>query len=221
MNFESQDDNLWWDHLANDSIIHLQGASTLRMLKLNNSLAKEPKSTQDAIKRATWILDANHNFNPKPKSDLQPIIRDNCKHLSANHQNKFLQPFIKYELIFDSTLSDWKKNRSPFKLMKRTTHHGQAFPVPEIHKIEAARQFGQSTHLFIPIELFFCWIVIFIAVLDRWQSTDQFWLFRFFITPIFHQLISSCTFHNWPRAVSCTWHFGYLTNANKSGPSNK
>jgi hypothetical protein len=34
-------------------INHLQGASTLGALKLNNSLAMEPKSTQDTTKHAT------------------------------------------------------------------------------------------------------------------------------------------------------------------------
>jgi hypothetical protein len=40
------------------NINHLQGASTLCALKLNNSLTMEPQSTQDATKRAMWILDA-------------------------------------------------------------------------------------------------------------------------------------------------------------------
>jgi hypothetical protein len=71
------------------NIILLQGASTLRMLKLNNSLAMEPKSTQDATKRATYILDAKYN-----EADLQSIIKDNCKHLSANQQKKLLQLLI-------------------------------------------------------------------------------------------------------------------------------
>jgi hypothetical protein len=38
----------------------LQGSSTLRALKLNNSLAKEPLSTLDTTKRATLILDAKY-----------------------------------------------------------------------------------------------------------------------------------------------------------------
>jgi hypothetical protein len=38
----------------------------------------------------------------------------------------------------------------------------------------------------IPIQRYFCRIVFFAAVLDRWQSTDKFCHFRFFITPIFH-----------------------------------
>jgi hypothetical protein len=43
------------------NINHLQGASTLCSLKLNNSLDMEPKSTQNATKRATGILDAKCN----------------------------------------------------------------------------------------------------------------------------------------------------------------
>jgi hypothetical protein len=37
----------------------LQGSSTLRMLKLNHSLAMEPHSTQDATKRVMRILAPN------------------------------------------------------------------------------------------------------------------------------------------------------------------
>ncbi len=80
------------------NINHLKGASMLHALKLNKSSAMEPKSTQDATKCVTWILDANYN-----KSDLQSIIKDNCKHLSTNQQKKLLQLLVKYELLFDST----------------------------------------------------------------------------------------------------------------------
>jgi hypothetical protein len=44
----------------------LQGASTLSTLKLNNSLAMEPISSQDATKRVSQILYAKYN-----KADLQ------------------------------------------------------------------------------------------------------------------------------------------------------
>ncbi len=87
--------------------------------------------------------------------------------------------------------------------------------------LEATWPIGQTTHLLIPIQHYFWRIVIFIAVLDRWQSTDQFCRFQFFITPIFHYLILSRNFPNGPRAISCTWHFGHLTNANKSGQSHE
>jgi hypothetical protein len=63
-----------------------QGSSTLRALRLDHSLAMELQSTQDATKPVTRILDAKYQ-----KADLQSIVRDNCKHLSANQQKKLLQ----------------------------------------------------------------------------------------------------------------------------------
>jgi hypothetical protein len=68
------------------NINYLQGSSTLCALRLNHSLAMEPQSTQDATKRVTQILDAKFQ-----RADLQLIVRDNCKHLSADHQEKLLQ----------------------------------------------------------------------------------------------------------------------------------
>jgi hypothetical protein len=67
----------------------LQGSSTLRALKLNNSLAKEPLSTLDDNKLVTHILDDKY-----AKADLQSIVKNNCKHLSANHQKKLLQLLV-------------------------------------------------------------------------------------------------------------------------------
>ncbi len=58
MDFGSQANNYWWDHIPNDNINHLQGTSTLRVQKLNYSLAKEPISTH--AKCATQTLDANY-----------------------------------------------------------------------------------------------------------------------------------------------------------------
>jgi hypothetical protein len=46
--------------LSMQNINYLQGSSTLRALKLNHSLAMEPKSTQDATKCVTRILDAKY-----------------------------------------------------------------------------------------------------------------------------------------------------------------
>ena len=89
--------------LPMQNINYLQGSSTLRALKLNHSLAMEPQSTQDATKRVRRILDTKYQ-----KADLQSIIRDNCKHLSANQQRKLLQLLKKYETLFDGTLGDWQ-----------------------------------------------------------------------------------------------------------------
>ncbi len=76
--------NRWCDHIASDNINNLQNASKLRLQKLNDSLAKEPISTQ--AKSATWMLST--------KSSLQSIAKHNCKHLSANRQRSYCSFFI-------------------------------------------------------------------------------------------------------------------------------
>ncbi len=83
------------------NINYLQGSGTIRALRLNHSLAMEPQSTQDATKRVTRILDAKYQ-----NVDLPSIVKDKCKHLSANQQKKLLQLLTKYESLFDGTLGD-------------------------------------------------------------------------------------------------------------------
>jgi hypothetical protein len=90
----------------------------------------EPQSTQDATKHVTRILDAKYK-----KADLQAIVRDNCKHLSANRQKKLLQLLKKYESLLDGTLGDWKTKLVSFQLKEGVSpHHGRSFPVAKIHK---------------------------------------------------------------------------------------
>jgi hypothetical protein len=112
------------------NINNLQGSSILRVLKHNHSLAMEPQSTQDATHCATRIPDAKYS-----KADLQSVVRDNCKHLSADQQTKLLQLLKKYELLFDGTLGDWKTKPVSFQLKEGVSpYYGQDFPVPKIHK---------------------------------------------------------------------------------------
>jgi hypothetical protein len=88
----------------------------------------EPQSTQDATKRVTQILDAKNK-----KADLQSIVRDNCKHLSANQKKKLLQLLTEYELLFNGTLGDWKTKPVSFQLKEGVSpYHGRAFPVPKV-----------------------------------------------------------------------------------------
>ncbi len=101
----------------------LQGTSTLRMLKLNNSLANEAISTQDATKCATWLIDAKYN-----KVDLQSNVIDDCKQLSANHQKKLLQLLMKYELLFDGTFGDRKTKPVSFQSNEENTIPWPSFP---------------------------------------------------------------------------------------------
>jgi hypothetical protein len=116
--------------LPMQNINYLQGSSTLHALKLNHSLAMEPQSTQDTTKCVTRILDAKYKI-----ADLQVIIRDNCKHLSADQQKKLLQLLKKYKLLFDGTLGDWKSKLVSFQLKEGVSpYHARAFPLPKIHK---------------------------------------------------------------------------------------
>jgi hypothetical protein len=116
--------------LPMQNINYLQGASMLRALKLNHSLAMELHSTQDATKRETRILDAKYK-----KTDLQSIVRVICKHLSANKQKKLLQLHKKYEMLFGGTLGDWKTKPVLFQLREGVLpYHDQAFSVPKFHK---------------------------------------------------------------------------------------
>ncbi len=112
------------------NVNYLQGASMLRALKLYNSLAMEPQSTQDATKHATQILDTKSK-----KADLQSVVQDNCKHQSAYQQNTLLQLLKKYESLFYGILGDWKTKPVSFQLKEGVSpYHGQAFPVQKIHK---------------------------------------------------------------------------------------
>ncbi len=90
----------------------------------------EPQSTQNTTERATRILEAKYS-----KADLQSVVRDNYKQLSADQQKKLLQLLKKYELFFDGTIGDWKTKPVFFQLKEGVSlYHGQAFPVPKIHK---------------------------------------------------------------------------------------
>jgi hypothetical protein len=112
------------------NINNLQGFNILRALRHNQSLAMETQITQDATLHATRILDAKYS-----KADLQSVVRDNFKHLSANQQKKLLQLLKKYESLFDGTLGNWKTKPVSFQLKEGVSlYHGQAFPVPKIHK---------------------------------------------------------------------------------------
>ncbi len=93
------------------NINYLQGSSIIHALRLNHSLSMEPQSTQDATKRVMWILVTKYQ-----KADLQSIVKDKCKHLSADQQKKLLQLLTKYESFFDGTLGDWKTKPVSFQL---------------------------------------------------------------------------------------------------------
>ncbi len=72
--------------LPMQNINYLQGSSTLHALRLNQSLAMEPQSTQDATKRVTQILDAKYQKSRSPvncQRQLQASKRQSAKQVTA------------------------------------------------------------------------------------------------------------------------------------------
>jgi hypothetical protein len=87
-----------------------KNASTLRVQILNDSLAKKPINTQDANKRAIRTLDTKDKKSRSPVKSQRQLQASKCQ-LS----NKSLQLLIKYELLFDGTLGDWKTKPVSFQ----------------------------------------------------------------------------------------------------------
>ena len=62
-------------------------------------------------------------------ADLQSIVKNNCKHLSADHQKKLLQRLFKFESLSDGILGDWKTKPVSFQIERRCfTISGPSFP---------------------------------------------------------------------------------------------
>jgi hypothetical protein len=59
------------------------------------------------------ILDAKYE-----KADLPAIIRENCSHPKASNRKKLLSVLLKFKLLFDGTLGDWKLPPVSFELKK-------------------------------------------------------------------------------------------------------
>jgi len=91
---------------------------TLPMLDLKDFQSKqarsqfyadsEPLSTQDDLKRAVKILDANYE-----KANLKEVVNDNCSHLDDRQRHMLLELLENHEELFDGTLGDFQTlNRS-------------------------------------------------------------------------------------------------------------
>jgi hypothetical protein len=78
-----------------------KNGNAFHMQKAKYSSAKEPISTQYANRHATRMLGTIE------KADLQSIVKDKCKHLTANCQRSYCKQLIN-ELPLDGTLDGWK-----------------------------------------------------------------------------------------------------------------
>ncbi len=113
------------------NIVNLQLKSrTTRALRENTCFAQEPISTQNATKHVVEILDAKYK-----KADLPAIIKENCSHLTANEREKLLSVLLKFQLLFDGTLGDWKLPPVSIELKEgMQPYHGRPYLILHKHK---------------------------------------------------------------------------------------
>jgi hypothetical protein len=101
-----------------------------RALRENTCFAQEPISTCSATKHMVKFFDAKYE-----KADLSAIIGENCSHLTASDSEKLLSMLLKFELLFDGTLGDWKLLPVSFELKEgMKPYHGRPYPIPHKHK---------------------------------------------------------------------------------------
>jgi hypothetical protein len=117
--------------MRNIAILQLKPSIT-RVLRHNTCFAQEPISTRSTTKRVVEILDAKGKYE---KADLPAIIRENCSHLKASDREKLLSMLLKFELLFDDTISDWNLPPVSFELKEGMKPcHGRPYPIPHKHK---------------------------------------------------------------------------------------
>ncbi len=110
---------------------------------VNNSMAHEPHSTQEATQRVVQILVAKYE-----KADLQSVVSTNCTHLSLQDQNKLLELLTEFEELFDGTLGDWKTEPVSFELKEGAKpYHGRPYPVPKSRKETTIKELNRLCDL--------------------------------------------------------------------------
>jgi hypothetical protein len=114
-----------------------------RALGENTCFAQEPISTRSATKRMVKTLNAKYE-----KADLPAIIRENCSHLTASNREKLLSVLLKFELLFDGTLGDWKLLPVSFELKEgMKPYHGRPYPILHKHKAVLMKEIKQLCNI--------------------------------------------------------------------------
>ncbi len=114
-----------------------------RALRENTCIAQEPISTRSKTKQMVEILDAKYE-----KGDLPAIIRENCSHLKASDREKLLSVLLRFELLFDSTLGDWKLLPVSFELKDGIKpYHGRPYPIPYKHKAVLMKEIKRQCNI--------------------------------------------------------------------------
>jgi hypothetical protein len=59
----------------------------------------------------------------------------NCSHLTASNREKLLSMLLRFELLFNGTLGDWKLPTVSFELKEgMKPYHCRLYPIPHNHK---------------------------------------------------------------------------------------
>jgi hypothetical protein len=96
-----------------------------RALRENTCFAQEPIGTRSKTKRMVEILDTKYE-----KADLLAIIRENYSHLTASDREKLLSVLLKFKVVFNGTLGDWKLPPVSFELKEgMKPYHGRPYPI--------------------------------------------------------------------------------------------
>ncbi len=102
-----------------------------RALRENTCFAQEPISTHSKTKCVVEILDAKYE-----KADLPAIKRENCSHLIASDREKLHSVLLRFELLFDGTLGNWKLPPVSLELKEgMKPYHGRPYPIPHNYKV--------------------------------------------------------------------------------------
>ncbi len=90
------------------------------------------------------ILDAKYE-----KADLPAIIKENCSHLTASNREKLLSVLLKFKLLLDGTLGDWKLPPvSSFELKEgMKPYHDRPYPIPHKHKAILMKEIKQLCNI--------------------------------------------------------------------------
>ncbi len=116
--------------MRNISYLQLKPRIT-RALRENTYFAQKLISIRSKTKRLVEIFDAKYE-----KADLPAIIREHCSHLSASNREKLLSVQLRFELLFDGTLGDWKLLHVSFEFKEgMKPYNGRPFyHIPHKHK---------------------------------------------------------------------------------------
>jgi hypothetical protein len=85
------------------------------------------------------ILDAKYE-----KADLPAIIRENRSHLTVSNRDKLLSVLLKFKLLFDGTLGDWKLPPVSFEQKEgMKPYHSRPYPIPHKHEAVLMKEIKQ------------------------------------------------------------------------------